>query len=99
MSQERHEYWDHTVEPDEHVFGSDELRKRFFLIGGLSIASFIALAVGVAVLGIRGFAPPVFVGHSHGLFFVGDQFCLPCLDKRSEHLLRVHKVLRTPETD
>lgn len=71
MNEERHEYWGPTPESDEHVFGSDELRSRFYLLGGLNLACLLALVIGVSVLGQRGFTPPVFIGQSHGLFFSG----------------------------
>ena len=80
MSEERHEFWAPIVESDEHVFGSDELRSRFFIIAGLTITCLIALVVGLGVLAQRGMAPPMFVGYSHGLFFTGKNEPVSAID-------------------
>lgn len=71
MSEENHHFWAPESESEEHVFGSDELRNKFLILGGLNIACLIALCVGVSLLGVRGFTPPYFLGYSQNLFFAG----------------------------
>lgn len=80
MSEERHEYWAPREDPDDHVFGSDEMRSKFYVMGGLNVACLIALLIGVGVLTNRGFTPPPFIGQSHGLFFVGEGAPISTID-------------------
>ncbi len=66
-----HEYWDRSVESDEHLFGAQELKSRFYVLGGIAMACLAALFAGIIVLVQRAWVVPEIVAHVNGLFVAG----------------------------